>query len=222
MAFEKIMDIIWQKEIFRLLPEKAIHWPAEKTLFVADPHFGKSATFRKVGIPISDENSKDDCKKLLTLCENTQVRKIIFLGDFLHARQGRSDSVRKLLGEWRSNCLEIELHLVRGNHDRQSGDPWQELDIRCHDEPLCIKSWHCRHHPMEDPKVPHLAGHLHPGFSIRGKSRTGVRSACFQVSENRIILPAFGSFTGLMEIKPRKGDRIFMTNEHEIVPLPPF
>ncbi|MEC7394345.1 MAG: hypothetical protein VX839_05615, partial [Verrucomicrobiota bacterium] len=113
MAFEKIMDIIWQKETFRLLPEKAIHWPAEKTLFVADPHFGKSATFRKVGIPISDENSKDDCKKLLTLCENTQVRKIIFLGDFLHARQGRSDSVRKLLGEWRSNCLEIELHLVR-------------------------------------------------------------------------------------------------------------
>ncbi|MEC7393575.1 MAG: metallophosphoesterase, partial [Verrucomicrobiota bacterium] len=87
---------------------------------------------------------------------------------------------------------------------------------------LCIKSWHCRHHPLENPKVPHLAGHLHPGFSIRGKSRTGVRSACFQVSENRIILPAFGSFTGLMEVKPTQGDRIFMTNEHEIVPLPPF
>ena len=216
------MDITWQKETFRLLPEKAIHWPAEDTLFIADPHFGKTATFRTAGIPVSDENSKDDCRKLLTLYQQTQSKKIVFLGDFLHARQGRSESVKNLLLEWRSNCPQLEVHLVRGNHDRQSGDPWPELEIVCHDEPWILKSWQCRHHPIEDPELPHLAGHLHPGFALRGKARAGIRSACFQVSENRIILPAFGSFTGLMQVKPRQGDRIFMTNEHEIVALPPF
>ena len=48
-------------EAFRLLPEKAIRWPAEKTLFVADPHFGKSATFRKVSLKFQRE-FQDDCK----------------------------------------------------------------------------------------------------------------------------------------------------------------
>ena len=38
----------------KLVAKKGIYWPKEKSLFVADPHFGKAATFRKVGIPVSE------------------------------------------------------------------------------------------------------------------------------------------------------------------------
>jgi hypothetical protein len=35
-----------------------------------------------------------------------------------------------------------------------------------------------------------------------------------------IILPAFGSFTGLKNIKPEKKDRIFLTNGVDIFKIP--
>jgi len=35
-----------------LLPQRALWWPAQKTLLVADLHFGKAATLRAHGIPV--------------------------------------------------------------------------------------------------------------------------------------------------------------------------
>ena len=73
-----------------------------KTPFVSDPHFGKAATFRKVGIPVSEHTTEDDCARLLQMLEQTQASRLVFLGDFLHARQGKTDPVRTLLFQWRS------------------------------------------------------------------------------------------------------------------------
>ena len=91
------IDIVWQGENLRLLANKGIFWSREKTLFVADPHFGKAATFRKVGIPVSEHTTEDDCTRLLQMLEQTQASRLVFLGDFLHARQGKTDPVRTLL-----------------------------------------------------------------------------------------------------------------------------
>ena len=115
------IDIIWQGENLRLLANKGIFWPREKTLFVADPHFGKAATFRKVGIPVSEHTTEDDCKRLLQMLRSTGACKLVFLGDFLHARQGKTAPVRTLLFQWREMCSDVEILLVRGNHDLNPG-----------------------------------------------------------------------------------------------------
>jgi len=47
-----------------------------------------------------------------------------------------------------------------------------------------------------------------------------MRSACFQINDHRIIFPAFGSFTGLKNVRPEKGDQLFLTNGEEIIALP--
>ena len=189
----------------------------EKILFVADPHFGKAATFRKVGIPVSESSTEDDCNRLLEMLESTGAQKLVFLGDFLHARLGKSNAVRTLLFHWREMCSNVEILLVRGNHDLQSGDPWSELKIKCLAEPLPMKKWDCRHHPLNKAKAPYLAGHIHPGFSLKGKIGSNLRSSCFWVRKKSIVLPAFGSFTGLKNIKPDSGDQILLTNGEEIV-----
>ena len=44
-----IKDISWQGENLQLLAHKGIYWPTEKTLFVADPHFGKQPVLEKLG-----------------------------------------------------------------------------------------------------------------------------------------------------------------------------
>ena len=43
------VSIEWQGESLDLLPDRAVYWHKEKTLYIADTHFGKTATFRKVG-----------------------------------------------------------------------------------------------------------------------------------------------------------------------------
>ena len=214
------MNLEWNNEKLELCPEKAVYWPAQKILFVADPHFGKAATFRKVGIPVPELTTADDCLRLEKLILRTKPEKLVFLGDFFHARQGRTNPVRTLLFAWRESIPKVELHLVRGNHDIQSGDPWPELEIQCHPDPWNGTSIECRHIPIEKPQRPYLAGHLHPGFTLMGKSRAGIRSACFQVGRDSMILPAFGSFTGLKNIRPQRGDQVFLTDGSEIIKVP--
>ena len=214
------MKISWQEEELELLPEKAIFWNREKTLFLADPHFGKAASFRKVGIPISEASCENDLVNLSLLVQKTSAQTIVFLGDFLHARTSRSKLIKTMLFEWRCQFPGIELHLIRGNHDLKSGDPWAELEIKCHNEPMRMCSWDCRHHPVNDSSIPYFAGHLHPGYSLHGKGRVSVRSACFQVGKKRIILPAFGSFTGLQNIKLELHDQVFMTDGVNILKVP--
>jgi DNA ligase-associated metallophosphoesterase len=209
----------WQNEEFHLLAQKGLFWPKERTLFVADPHFGKAATFRKVGIPVSEHTTEDDCGRLLQMLEYTGATRLVFLGDFLHARQGKTDPVRTLLFQWREACANVEIVLVRGNHDLKSGDPWPELSIKCHGEPFLIKHLHCRHHPTDQENQPYLAGHIHPGYSIKGMGRGSVRAACFWVRRESIILPAFGSFTGLKNISPIPGHKIYLSNDQEIVQI---
>ena len=211
------IDIVWQGENLRLLANKGIFWPREKTLFVADPHFGKAATFRKVGIPVSEHTTEDDCRRLLEMIESTGSSKVVFLGDFLHARQGKTAPVRTLLFQWREMCSYVEILLVRGNHDLKSGDPWSELSIKCLPEPFKMEKWECRHHPLEKSEFPYLAGHIHPGFSIKGTGRNAIRAACFWVRKDSIILPAFGSFTGLKNVIPTPMDGIYLTNDQEII-----
>ena len=122
------VEIRWHGLILELCSEKAIYLPGSKTLLVADTHFGKAATFRQAGIPVPESSSRDDCIRIEKLIERTNAQSLVFLGDFLHARAGRTDSVRAELFDWRQRVSRIDLHLVRGNHDLQSGDPWPELE----------------------------------------------------------------------------------------------
>jgi DNA ligase-associated metallophosphoesterase len=213
------VSIEWQGESLDLLPDRAVYWPKEKTLYVADTHFGKAATFRKVGIPVSEHTTAEDCLRLSKLAESTGAEKLIILGDFLHARAGRAQPVRNQLFHWRDQYKQLHIVLIRGNHDNQSGDPWPELDIECMPDPTEGKSWDLRHLPIDSPSRPFMAGHLHPGYRLSGTGRDTLRSPCWVVGEKRIILPAFGGFTGLKNVTLEPCEKLYLTNGKEIIPL---
>ena len=213
------VSIEWQGESLDLLPDRAVYWPKEKSLFIADTHFGKAATFRKVGIPVSEHTTEEDCERLSKLVEGTGAEKLIILGDFLHARAGRAQPVRNQLFDWRDQHKQLNIVLIRGNHDNQSGDPWQELDIECMPDPTEMERWDLRHLPVECPTRPYLAGHLHPGYRLSGTGRDTLRSPCWVIGEKRIILPAFGGFTGLKNVTLEPDEKLYLTNGKEIIPL---
>ena len=214
------IKISWNNASLTLLPDKAIYWPSQKVLFIADPHFGKAATFRKSGIPIPEQGTRDDCVRLSKLIEKTRADTLVILGDFFHTRLGKTQEIHDILLRWRESFSELNIHLIRGNHDLNSGDPWHDLQIKCHQDPFKLFDLECRHIPISPSKEPYLAGHIHPGFTLKGKGKNRMRAACFHVNHSHIVLPAFGSFTGLKNINPEPGDQIFLTNGEEIIKVP--
>ena len=54
-------------ETLVLLPDRAMFWPAQQALLVADTHFGKAGVFRRAGVPIPEGIDAHDLARLSRL-----------------------------------------------------------------------------------------------------------------------------------------------------------
>ena len=115
----------WANESLHLLPEHALWWPATHTLFIADLHLGKAASYRRLGQPVPAGSTQHNLQRLTQLIEHHAPRHIVYLGDFLHAATGRTPAVLLALQDWRHQHHALRITLVRGNHDSHAGDPPQ-------------------------------------------------------------------------------------------------
>ncbi len=179
-----------------LLPEHALWWPAAQTLFVADLHLGKAATFRALGQPVPSGTTRDNLERLTQLVQRHAARQIVFLGDFLHAAAAQQAHVLAPVQHWREAHASLACTLVRGNHDSHAGDPPEALRITTVDEPWRLGPFAACHHPQTVPGACALAGHWHPAVVLRGPARDHARLPCFCLQDGLLVLPAFGAFTG--------------------------
>jgi DNA ligase-associated metallophosphoesterase len=207
-------------EAVELLAACALYWPRKQTLLVADVHFGKAAAFRAAGVFVPEETTAASLRRLDDLIHHTDARRIVFLGDLLHAAEGRHPDTLATVTAWRRRHVEIEMVLVRGNHDRNAGDPPSELGIACIDGPLLEPPFAFVHHPVERTDAYVLAGHIHPGVLLVGRGRQRQRFACFWLGAKTGVLPAFGEFTGFADVEPRPGDRVWVVADERIFPVP--
>jgi len=194
-----------------LLPEKALFWPAEKMLIVADIHFGKAAAFRALGVPVPRGTTTENLDGLDALVDAHGARHIVFLGDFLHARAAHASATQGAMLAWRDRRRDLELTLVRGNHDRHAGDPAAALGITLVDEPHTIGPFAFCHHPDLDTPGYALAGHIHPVYVLATRF-DALRLPCFVVGTERMILPSFGAFTGGHALRAEPGDTMYVTS----------
>lgn len=199
-----------------LLAEKAAYWPDEEMLLVADAHFGKAAAYRALGQPVPHGTTRANLQRLDTLLERYPVRTMAFLGDFLHARLSRTEAILDALADWRARYPQLRCLLVRGNHDARAGDPPPELDFVIVDEPYLLGPFALRHDPAAHATHHVLAGHLHPAYRLQGQGRQSLRLPCFHSSAHVTVLPAFGDFTGGMDVPVRAGDRVFVVHSEGV------
>lgn len=208
-------------EGLRLLPERALYWERERTLLVADPHWGKAAAFRAAGVPVPGGTTREGLRRLTRALEESRAQRVVFLGDFLHARTGRTEATLEALLVWRQHHPEVDLLLIRGNHDRGAGDPPPELGIRCTDGPVREGRFLLAHHPSTAPELYGLAGHVHPVVRLVGPARERHRLPCFWFGMRGAILPAFGDFTGGAAVSPTPGDRVFVVAGGGVIEISP-
>lgn len=211
-------------ERLQLLPGRAVLLPRHATLLVADAHVGKAVSFRRLGVPVPRGTTTANLEALSGLLRQTAARRIVFLGDFLHSARAHSASTLGALARWRERHDDIELTLVRGNHDAHAGDPPASLRMDVVDEPLRLGGLALTHHPQPVAGAYVLAGHWHPCVSFGGRANDRLRLPCFWFGdpEHRAVgvLPAFGNFTGMHPIDRKEGDRVWAVAEDRVVALP--
>lgn len=192
-----------------LLADKAIWWPAEQALLIADIHIGKAATYRALGQPVPHGTTASNLQRLDALLARFPCRHLIFLGDFLHAPQAQTQAVLHALSEWRASHPDLAITLIRGNHDQRAGDPPASLNIDVVTEPWLLGPYALQHEPQPHPTHHVLAGHVHPAYRLRGRGKQSVRLPCFVLGEQVSLLPSFGSFTGAMSVTMEAGRQVY-------------
>jgi len=204
-----------------LLPQRAAYLPGHRTLLVADAHLGKAVSFRRLGVPVPEATTAGTLARLdaaLAACDD--VGRIVFLGDLLHSARAHAAATLAAVRAWRQRHAALDLELVRGNHDRQAGDPPADWGVQAVDEPLRLGGLALQHHPQAVAGAYALAGHVHPGIVLGGRAHDRMRLPCFHFGRQVGLLPAFGEFTGLHVVRPQAGDRVFAIAEARVVALP--
>ena len=199
-----------------LLPEKAIYWEEEKTLFMADIHLGKVNHFRKAGIAIPTAAANQNLHILSRLANDFQPQTICFLGDLFHSDKNKE---WELFVQWREGLPNVNFELIRGNHDIIAAAHYKRANIKVY--PVCMEKgpFLFTHEPMENcpsDKYP-FAGHLHPAVKLSGAGRQSLSLPCFYFGKEQALMPAFGQFTGSVNIRPKKDDAVFVIAEGKVV-----
>ena len=205
---------------FLLLPQKAALWQEEKILVVADVHLGKVGHFRKAGIAIPRSLEQEDLSMLSDLIHLYRPEKILFLGDLFHSDHNNDWDWLVL---WRDLFKNVEMILVRGNHDIISDKFYLDSGFSLHDTyslgpflfihaPLPLKK-------LRDESAYVISGHIHPGVKLLGKGRQALTLPCFHFGPRQAVLPAFGKFTGRFCLDCDKDDRIFGVLKDSVVAL---
>lgn len=176
-----------------LTSQRAIYWPAEQALILADLHLGKASHFRQHGIALPSTVSERDLSRLDDLLTHYRPKHAIIVGDFTHAgANAEVEQFADLPAKHSSTCFT----LVRGNHDRLPASQLAAWGIA-----NCLDNWELQNirfvHEPNSASTPTISGHLHPGVRIPLPHRRHIQLPCYAVAGQQLILPAFSLFTGL-------------------------
>lgn len=210
------MDVEAGGTVLRLLPQRAAYLPEHGALLVADAHIGKAVSFRRLGVPVPGGTTTETLNRLSDAVAATGARHVVFLGDLLHSARSRAAATWAAVATWREAHAQLELTLVRGNHDSHAGDPPPEWRVRCVDEPFMLGGLALCHHPQPVAGAYALAGHIHPAMVLGGRANQRLRLPCFHFGPDVGVLPAFGAFTGMHVMTRGVGDRVCVIAGDEV------
>ncbi|GAL68825.1 ligase-associated DNA damage response endonuclease PdeM [Jejuia pallidilutea] len=182
-------------ETLLLTNQRAVFWPQNDMLILSDLHIGKTAHFRKSGVPISSNVLQKDLERLKTIIAYFRPKTILITGDLFHAEFNTDVMVFKT---WMQQFKHINLILVKGNHDKHSFELYESLNIEILPHSLKKGPFVFTHNikTLVDGEF-YISGHTHPGVLIKGKGKQRIKLPCYQVTHQQLILPAFSLFTGL-------------------------
>ncbi|MEG6508577.1 ligase-associated DNA damage response endonuclease PdeM [Methyloligella sp. 2.7D] len=174
----------------------ALYWESERTLLVADLHLEKGAAYARRGQMLPPYDSRTTLRRLAQVIAHFDPACIVALGDSFHTSE-----VAEALGpEERSALAKLQRGRdwiwITGNHDPEipthlGGSVATEL---------AVNGITLRHEPS--PQSAEIAGHLHPIARVVRQGQA-IRRKCFATDGNRLVMPAFGAYSGGLDVMGR-------------------
>lgn len=209
-------------EILLLHPDRAVIWPARRTVIVADTHFGKSSVFGHHGLAVPAGADELDRERLRRLIGTFDLQRLIVLGDFFHAPLAVEAVEACHLERWADSLAGIRIQVIAGNHDRGISSGWRGplewIDGEHAEAPFRFVHDAAVQSGADRPFS--LSGHVHPVVAIRALRKRALRVPVFWLREQGLVLPSFGVFTGGHRINPGPGERVYAISPDRVVPFP--
>ncbi len=173
----------------------ALIWPEKRTVVFSDLHLEKGSWFAKQNIPLPPYDTLDTLNRIENVINRFNPIRIISIGDSFHD----DNWIVRIPKDQRDRILNLtnnyEWLWIEGNHDPSGALPLGGITIPYYfDAPLTF-----RHEAKKGSPIGEISGHYHPKARIR-LSNKSFTSRCFITDKKRIILPAFGSFTGGLNV----------------------
>lgn len=182
----------------------AIYWPEERTLVVADLHLEKGSSFAARGVLLPPYDTASTLALLGRVIAQYVPRCVIALGDSFHDGGGPA----RVMPQDRATLAELQRGRdwawIAGNHDP---DPAQGIG-GAFAKSVSLGPLTFRHEPTEGIADGEIAGHLHPSARVTQRGRSVTRK-CFAADDRRMVLPAFGAYTGGLNIRDRAFVKVF-------------
>jgi DNA ligase-associated metallophosphoesterase len=182
----------------------ALYWDDETLLVVSDLHLEKGSSFASRGVLLPPYDTVATLGRLAAVIARHDPRMVIALGDSFHdrdAHQRLSAPDRDAIAAFQEGRDWI---WILGNHDPAllseiGGVVATEVAIG----PIAF-----RHEPTGASGE--IAGHLHPKARVSTRGRSMERR-CFACDGERAVMPAFGAYTGGLNIRDAAFEKIFQT-----------
>jgi uncharacterized protein len=190
----------------------ALHVPELRTLIVSDLHLEKASNMAMRGVMLPPYDTRASLAVLEAVLAQTQPERLILLGDSFHDN-GAGDRIDA--DDRARLCGIAEKHetiWITGNHD--SSPP---CDLGGHiAEAVALGGITLRHEPklLAEGEF-EISGHLHPGAAVSQRGKR-IRRKCFVGDERRLIMPAFGSFTGALSVSAEAFSTLFEPDGYHV------
>ena len=174
----------------------ALHVPEFGALLVADLHLEKGTSLARRGVHLPPYDTRQSLGQLAAVVAALKPRRLIFLGDSFHDGEARARIDDTDLVTLRALSGGQETVWIAGNHDpAPPGDIGGSIAGEVALGPITL-----RHAPraLADGEY-EIAGHLHPAAALSQRGRR-IRCKCFVADGRRIVMPAFGSYTGALSV----------------------
>ncbi|MGP1992065.1 ligase-associated DNA damage response endonuclease PdeM [Zobellia laminariae] len=206
-----VQDLEIRSQHFIMHPSGVLFWKEKSMLLISDVHLGKISHFRKFGAAVPQAAVLKNFETMDRAINFFQPEIIVFMGDLFHSSLNKE---WQLFEKWVSTVIS-EIILVAGNHDIISPLKYEDLGIRVVSE-IQLDGFLLTHHPEEREGFFNFSGHIHPAVRLQGMGRQSIRLSCFFKSDNQMILPAFGTFTGTHVLEPEANNEIFALTDEEV------
>jgi len=174
----------------------ALYWPDERLMVVSDLHLEKGSSFARRGVLLPPYDTASTLERLAGTLSRHPVRTVIALGDSFHDQDGPA----RLTAADRARLLELQRGRdwvwIAGNHDPDPPDRPGGVFVTS----LGLWPLSFRHEPTPQAQPGEIAGHLHPVARVSGRGQIVTRR-CFVSDGGRVVMPAFGAYTGGLNIR---------------------